>query len=329
QLAPVQDKSAVTDGWRWAGKFSKAERSYLQQRAESGSRDGSLVAPWGETDSEAAARALSRDFACALRSQLQTRLALDWHEQSALPGVFSDTVNISRHLLGNYRELSVSATEAAVAPSAVAEAAFDEAAFAVDVRLVPLRENVWQLWLIGAPRRPGMAPVQAVTYFSVASVQWPRQVASSYPAAAHSKPQPLSQPWGRSRPDAEPLDYLDVKLLDATQTDGRGSRAALQVTLQLGNRAEWPMDYSFTLSGGHFNHCIATPGNYRHDHYGSLEGSLAAGESVVRRLVIENAEHRPTPIFGLRKCAGFRDLEGFEEFSRQGHRVTDYVRWQM
>ncbi|MCZ6828618.1 MAG: hypothetical protein O7F73_03375, partial [Gammaproteobacteria bacterium] len=46
QLAPVQDKSAVTDGWRWAGKFSKAERSYLQQRAESGSRDGSLVAPW-------------------------------------------------------------------------------------------------------------------------------------------------------------------------------------------------------------------------------------------------------------------------------------------
>ena len=107
------------------------------------------------------------------------------------------------------------------------------------------------------------------------------------------------------------------------------SRAALQVTLQLGNRAEWPMDYSFTLSGGHFNHCIATPQYYRHDRYGSLEGSLAAGETVVRRLVIENAEHRPKPLFGTRKCAGFRDLDGFEEFTRQGHRVTDYVRWRM
>ena len=131
------------------------------------------------------------------------------------------------------------------------------------------------------------------------------------------------------RAGAKALDFLDVKLLDATQTDGRGARAALQVTLQIGNRAQWPLEYSFTLSGGHFNHCIATPGYYRHDRYGSLDGSLAGGETVVRRLVIENAKHNPRPIFGTRKCAGFRDLEGFEEYRRQGHKVTDYVRWQM
>ena len=222
--------------------------------------------------------------------------------------MFADTVNISRHLLGNYRELGVSP---------------DKAAYAVDVRLVPFRENVWQLWLIGAPRQPGLVPVQAVTYFSATIGEWPP--AATPVQAAKKIKTPRSQPLA----GAEARDFLGVKLLDATQTDARGSRAALQVTLQLENRAEWPLEYSFTLSGGHFNHCIATPGYYRHDRYGSLEGSLTGGETVVRRLLINNAEHNPKPIFGMRKCAGFRDLEGFEEYSRQGHKVTDYVRWQM
>jgi hypothetical protein len=125
------------------------------------------------------------------------------------------------------------------------------------------------------------------------------------------------------------LDFLDVQLLDATQTDEGRSGAELQVTLRIGNRATWPIQYAFTLSGGHFNHCVASPGYYRHDRYGHLAGNVEPGASVVRRLVIEEAQHRPTPWFGMRKCAGFRDLDGFEEFASQGHKVTDFVRWDM
>ena len=301
QLTPVQDQATVTDDWRWDGRFSKAELAYLGRQAQMPSRNGSMAAPWQESDTEAAARALSREFACALRPQLQTRLTLGWKAQSAMPGVFSDTVNISRHLLASYRELSLATADAA-------------AAFAVDVRLVPLRENIWQLWLSGTPRQPGLTPVQAVTYFHSTSA-WPQ-----------SQPQPKPKP--QPKPQEDPLDFLGVTLLDTTQSDGPGSTAQLQITLQLANHAPWAMDYSFTVSGGHFLHCIASAGYYRHDRYGSLAGSLAAGQSVRRQLVIDKAEHRPTPVFGTRKCAGVRDLEGFEEFSRQGYKVTDYVRWK-
>ena len=118
-------------------------------------------------------------------------------------------------------------------------------------------------------------------------------------------------------------------MVDATQADKWRSRADLQVTLRISNRAQQPIAYSFILSGGHFEQCIAEPRYYRHDDYGQLSGSLAAGASVMRRLVIENAQHRPTPLYGMPKCAGFRDLQGFEEFASQGHKVTDYVRWDM
>ena len=119
-----------------------------------------------------------------------------------------------------------------------------------------------------------------------------------------------------------------MEMLDATQRDSGRATAELEVTLRIGNLAEWPLEYSFTLSGGHFNHCIADPAYYRHDAYGKLEGRINAGESVVRRLLITGTQHRPTPVFGSRKCAGFRDLDGFENFASRGYKVTDFVRWQ-
>ena len=82
--------------------------------------------------------------------------------------------------------------------------------------------------------------------------------------------------------------------MNADAVDGR-SRADLSVALRLVNRAEWPIAYSLRLSGGHFNHCIARPGYYRHDRYGQLSGTLAPGDSEVRRLVVKGLVHRPYP----------------------------------
>jgi hypothetical protein len=103
----------------------------------------------------------------------------------------------------------------------------------------------------------------------------------------------------------------------------------LQVQLRIENRSDWPIDYAFRLSGGHYQHCVPNPAYYRHDRYGRLVGRLDPGESLVKRLVIEGARHRPNPWLGIRKCAGFRSLEGFEEFDSKGYAVTDYVRWGM
>ena len=118
-----------------------------------------------------------------------------------------------------------------------------------------------------------------------------------------------------------------MEMLDATQRDSGHASAELEVTLRIANQADWPLEYSFTLSGGHFNHCIANPAYYRHDGYGQLQGRIDGGDSVVRRLTISGTEHRPTPVFGTRKCAGFRDLDGFEDFAGRGYKVTDFVRW--
>lgn len=273
--------------WQWQGAFSTAERQQYAKPLTTA--NGSLSAPWHDRDIEAAGAALSRDFACALRPQIHHSLALQWLQESGLPAVFSDTANIARHKLGNFRELGISDVQGD---------------YAVAIRLERLRGDLWQLWLTGTPHRKTLAPVQAVTYFQSAS---PTIVAQPGPA----------------------IDFIDVQMVDATQADKGRSRADLQVTLRLSNRAQQPIAYSFMLSGGHFEQCIAEPGYYRHDDYGLLAGELAGGASVLRRLVIENAEHRPAPLYGVPKCAGFRDLQGFQEFASQGYKVTEYVRWAM
>jgi hypothetical protein len=306
ELLDVSDIAKPSRSWQWRGAFSSAERRHLKNPTLASIANGSLNAPWSGGDVNAAAQSLSREFACALRPQVEQRLTLRWPEPSGIPGLFADTANTSRHLLGSYRELGIAA---------------GETNYTVDVRLQRFRNDVWQLWLIGTPQQNRLAPVQAVTYFKISEQVsvLPGPVEVKNVAAKPVPPADLGNA----------LDYLDVQILDATQTDTGRSSANLQVTLRIGNRAEWPIEYSFTLSGGHFNHCVARPGYYRHDRYGQVAGNVEAGASVVRRLVIERAQHRPTPLFGTRKCAGFRDLDGFEEFASQGHKVTDFVRWDM
>lgn len=292
--------------WSWQGQFSTPERQYLDRGMTSIWADGSLAAPWGEDDVDAAAQALSRQLACALRPQVRSRMILRWPEDTTLPAVFADTANATRHRLGNFRELGIGA---------------DSYAYALDVRVERFRDNIWQLWLTGTPRTGDLAPVQAVTYFETGA---PGSHPQRGPLVASEVATPvIPEKLGPA------LKYFDVQMLDATQADRGRSRADLQVTLRIGNRSEWPIAYSFTLSGGHFENCIAAPGYYRHDRYGLLSGRLEGGATEIRRLVIENARHRPVPLFGVPRCAGFRDLQGFEDYASKGYKVTDYVRWDM
>ncbi len=290
--------------WEWRGSLSRAERETLGVSRAPQIADGSMVAPWGGQDIEQAAQDMQRQLACALRPQVATRLDLAWFEASNLPPLLADTVHRSRHLLGSYAELGF------------AEESPD---YRLAAEVTAFSADVWQLWLKGVPQSNGLAPVQAVAYFR------------------HQPPpaQPLITPYRRTagapvtpvheRGDA--LDYLAVEMLDASLGRERAGSAELQVRLRLENRSEWPIDYAFSLSGGHYQHCVSEPAQYRHDRYGRLAGRLEAGQSVVRPLVIRGAEHRPNPWFGARKCAGFRSLEGFEHYPASGDSVTEYVRW--
>ena len=292
--------------WPWQGRFTSAERRQFRTAVKAVNANGSLGAPWQNDDVNAAAGALSRDFACALRPQITTRLGLQWIESDPLPALFADTANTTRHKLGDYRELGISN---------------ERPDYAVAMTLQPFRDDIWQLWLTGTPHDKTLAPVQAVTYFKSSSAQVARILPNRNAEAPTETA--VQQNTGPA------LKFIDVQMIDATQADKWRSKADLQVTLRISNRAQQPIAYSFILSGGHFEQCIAEPLYYRHDHYGQLTGRLEAGASVMRRLVIENAQHRPTPLYGMPKCAGFRDLQGFEEFASQGYKVTDYVRWDM
>ncbi|MEP5763177.1 MAG: hypothetical protein ABJ308_01220 [Halieaceae bacterium] len=301
QLKAAGPAAAVSHSWLWNGKLNAAEREYSARAAATPARNGSLAQPWTETDIELAAYSLAREFACSLRPQLQTRIAMDWPDTDELPAVFADTVNTSRHLLGSYRELGI---------------ADGQADYVVNIELKPFRQNTWQLWLVGTALNEQLAPIQAVTYFTLEDLHWP----STVPATAQLST--LSLPAG------EPEDFIVVEMLGVSQRDSGRRNAELEVTLRISNRADWPLEYSFTLSGGHFNYCIAEPGYYRHDRYGNVAGSIKGGATELRRLVIARAQHRPTPLVGMRKCAGFRDLDGFEDFASHGYKVTDYLRWQ-
>jgi hypothetical protein len=303
---PSDPGAGTPHRWQWQGDLTRAERGELKRSLAAANPDGSLQAPWRMVDAASAAADLHRQLGCALRPQVKTRLDMRWEDQTDLPPLFADVVNHSRHLLGSYAELGVTAT----APD-----------YRMQAVLTPFRENTWQLWLTGIPQSAELDPLQAVAYF-----HWQGA------AAASGEPlRPTGAPAPRPpAPDRGPaLDYLHVQLIDALQVEAGSRRAELQVQLRLENRSAWPIEYAFRLSGGHYQHCVPRPGYYRHDRYGRLEGRLDPGQSLVERLVIEGAEHRPNPWLGPRKCAGFRSLEGFEAFDSKGYTVTDYVRWSM
>ena len=221
-----------------------------------------------------------------------------------LPPLMADTVNRSRHLLGAYAELGITT---------------DTPDFRVGTELKPFRDNIWQLWLTAAPLKSGLAPVQAVAYFQSDELQRAPLPETRVP---YAPPQRSSGP----RPGPA-LEYLDVEMVDAWLGNTRAGKAELQLQLRLENRAEWPIDYSLRVSAGHYQHCIPEPAQYRHDRFGRLAGRLEPGQVLLKPLVVKGAQHRPNPWFGARSCAGFRSLEGFEEFADKGESVTEYVRW--
>ena len=304
--------------WQWQGNLSQAERKALSGGTHAAVADGSLKMPWPSAAVQEAAWSLSSALVCDLRAQLHSRVDLQFSEAGDLPPGLGDVRNASRHLLGNFREIGLAGTAAD---------------FQVDVRVETFDDNIWQLWLTGTPRSGGYDPVQAVTYIRYAEEtpvdsHAPRAVVP-VPRVAASAPGDVSLPDDAAYPGDAALQYLDVRMLDVVQTDKPFSSAELQVKLQLVNRAEWPIQYYFTLSGGHYLNCVPGPEFYRHDRYGYVEGELPPGESLVRQLVVDGVQHRPTPWFGPRKCAGFRDLEGFENFASKGYKVTEFVRWSM
>lgn len=292
--------SAPAHSWQWLGRLSGDELRVLREAPSRHRADGTLDAPWAVEQASLAAQVLHRELACALRPVISRRLVLDWQVPETLPSAMADTVNHARRLVAGYSEIGLAA---------------NDADYTIQPALVPFQKDTWQLQLRAVPRRAGLHPVDAATYFSLPGFVPPTQ----------RPPQDAPVIAGVERGPA--IDHLRVELLDVLQGKARYSRAPLEVQFRISNTSPWPIEYAFSLSGGHYQHCVPEPGYYRHDRYGYVEGRLDAGESLVRRMVIEGARHNPNPWFGPPRCAGFRSLEGFEDFSGKGRSITQFVHW--
>ena len=303
-LFDEQGASAPARSWQWLGRLSRDEQRAFEEAPARDYRDGSLEAPWQPSQVSEAAWVLQRELACAMRPAIRTRLVLDWDPSATLPDPLSDALHHTRHLLANYGEIGLGDTGVD---------------YRVSAELVAFQGDTWQLILRALPQQADLAPLDAVTYFSL-----PGYV----PAAPIFRP-PLQAPSVARADRGAAFDHLQVELIDALQGKASRSRAALEVKFRLSNTSPWPIDYAFSLSGGHYQHCVPEAAYYRHDRYGYVEGRLEAGESLIRHMVIEGARHNPNPWFGPRRCAGFRSLEGFEDFSGKGRSVTQFVRWAM
>jgi hypothetical protein len=226
-----------------------------------------------------------------------------------------DVFNASRHLLGDLREVDVQA----------------RGEFRIEPRVERFSDGVLQLWLVGTPQRAGFSTVQAVTYVYDGGDLYgeDHELASPAPALPSPSPRPPVRAVTLKPPASPARDFLDVQMVDISQADGGFSSADLALQLRLENRGAWPIEYAFSVSGGHFLHCVAEPGNFRHDRYGYVEGEIAPGASLVRMLEVRGVKHKPNPWFGPRKCAGFKDLEGFENFPGKGYKVTEFLRWDL
>ena len=315
-LADAGQQEATWRRWQWQGRLSRDESRALDERAAVAA-DGTLAAPWPEDAVQQAAMALSTDLACELKVQVADRVALHWQESAGAPAQVADVFNASRHLVGDLREVELSR----------------RADLAVATRIEPFQDNVLQLWLVGTPRGDGFAPVQAVTYVRgrVPVVSGSQAVARPVPATVSvtATPMPPVRQVTAAAERGVARDFIDVSMLDVSQSDRPFSAADLEVRIQLVNRGQWPIQYAFSISGGHYLNCVPEPAYYRHDRYGYLEGEIPPGQSLLRSLAVSGVSHNPNPWFGPRKCAGFKDLEGFENFDGKGYKVTEFVRWRM
>lgn len=284
--------------WLWHGRLQRAERELAARDGQPGAADGSLEAPWTEAQVAAAAASLARELACALRPDVATRLRLAWPPQEAsLHPAVRDALNDSRRRLAALAELEVTA---------------DRGDYAVEWELRPFRGAIYQLWLHARPRDSARSATQAVAYFRLPppARPVPRVTAGTAPAAMPAR------------------DFLQVELVDAYQTERAGGSADMHLALRLQNRGQWPLRFALRFSAGHFRHCIASVEHYRHDQFGSLRGTLAAGAREVRHLVVTGLRHAPVPWIGVPRCAGSIDFDAFERYGSEGHRVTESVHWE-
>ncbi len=335
-LVDTAEITTALRNWQWRGRLAADERDRLRQPSPEAQNRGTLSAPWSENEAEAAAGALSRQLACALRPAVTGQLRLNWSENGT-SGFYPTWLELRRRI-GSFDEF------------ADVDSAGD---YQVAMRTEQVEPGVWQLWLDGVPLDRGLPAVQAVTYArgdavsqtparpQVAAVEVPPQQGSQRQAVLRQVPKQETVRYQASLRQAVPWQtppqqpaagdpaskYLQVSLLDAEQDATLPGRTTLRVRLRLSNAANRPLRYGLSLSGGHFRYCIAERDHYRHDRYGYLEGELGAGESTVRVMTIDGARHNPRPWFGMRRCAGFRDLDGFERFASQGHKVTQFIHW--
>ncbi|MEM9256353.1 MAG: hypothetical protein AAGA91_12970 [Pseudomonadota bacterium] len=301
-LADSESAESAWRRWHWRGTLSRAEYEVLQGPVDASFADGSLALPWPSGSVAAAAESLSTQLACDIRRQLVGNVAISFLSDAHYAGDLQDIFNASRQQLGSLRQVQLSA----------------QADLLITYSVQPFQGELLQLWLTGTSASGDFQSVQAVTYIRHGG-------ALALPAIPTDVPPLAPAPADRGIPG----HFLLVELLDVSQADKTLSGADLHVQLRLENSGQWPIEYGFHVSGGHYLNCIADPLLYRHDRYGYIEGEIAPGSRQQRRISITGVQHKPNPWFGPRKCAGFKDLQGFENFTAQGHQVTNYLRWSM
>ena len=305
-----EDRAQSADLLRliWQGPLSRDEARLLAVgQAEIG--NGSAAAPYFAGDVEPIASRLTRELICFLRPNIVTRMTLHLTSDKSIDGRFIDILRATQYQLSRFSELTV------VTDTSAAD-------MILQLKTMPLSGERYQLWLHGEPaENRRLHKISVVTHITAEGL--PKQGLAQRESRA---PRPAVSPKAQ-RPTGIPGDYLRVQLLDAVQESAGRNRVALHVLLQLENSGDWPIEYSFSLSGGYYEHCLARDELFRHDALGNLKGTIEPGQRETKRLVIKGVYHKPFSVYGVSKCAGFRDLDAFRRFSDSGAAVTDYLRW--
>jgi hypothetical protein len=299
----------IVQQWQWRGKLSGAEKDYIK-RTSIGSERGSPSSPWTQAQVADAAAALSRDFVCALRPWVGTELWMQWPQAGTSNPTLADTLRTSQHYIAAYREL-------AIVPG--------DGQFSVETHAEPLSDDVWQLWLVGRPLQAGLPTVEVATYLRAAEERT-RRTSGAPTVVATPVISTMPAPSMAPATTAAPREALQIDVLGITRRAG-ARRADLTLRLRLTNEAPRALAYALKTTGGYFDGCRGDSASYRHDTWGSTSGSLAAGESTIATIRIDNLPHRPTPLRGRPVCVGFGDIDAFYSYHSQGERVTRYLSW--
>ena len=246
---------------------------------------------------------MARELICRLRPHIADSVTLDWQDpefpdqrlQNAAVGVM-DALSLPVEL------------QLLTAPGADID---------VSMEAVALGEQIWRLSLAAGPA--GDQPVPHVQVFSYLELPGHRAANAGNVAGNNSQ----------GVPAGDALEYLDVHLLDARQHGSKGNRADVMLKVLVYNRADWPIEYSMSISGGHYENCRPSDALYRHDRYAVMAGQAQPGQRRVEQVLLSGLRHKPAPIWGIQRCAGIGDIESLEDFHAQGYRIIDYVRWSL